>query len=294
MKKATSLLVSGLALAAFSGSASAITNDGTLDGSYGAPVAVQATQTQFGNSNLGVVDFANGSELDNAYAVIQGGVLHLFIGGNLESNFNKLELYFDTGAGGQNQLRSDNVDVDFNGLNRQAGLKFDVAFTADYYITVTGGWDGSSYRLFASYATLPTGGAGTGGYLGSNLAATPGPLGGGSNPDGIEITINNSNAAGVSDGCGASSGAGVATGIELAIPLAALGGSQCMNITAFVNGSGHDFVSNQVLGSYSGCNLGDPSFVDFSQQPGLQYFTVCDQSTSSRPSSWGGIKTLYR
>lgn len=296
MKKATTLLATGL-LVSLAATAFAVTVDGTADGSYGTPVVIQGTQTGFGNSNIAVVDYANGSELDAASARIEGGVLYLHIAGNLESNYNKLELFFDTKNGGQNVLRNDNVDVDFNGLNRLAGLKFDAAFIPDYYITFGGGYDGSGYRLFANYAELPSGGAGAGYYLGSNTAVTSGPLGGGTNPNSIEITINNSNVAGVNDGCGASSGAGVTTGMELAIPLAALGSpTGCFTVFAGVNGGGHDYFSNQILGSLpvGTCNLGEPSVVDFSAIAGNQYFQVCGGAVPTQSKTWGAVKSMYR
>lgn len=297
MNKATTLLVSGLLLASFAAVAGAVTNDGTLDGSYGGALAVQGTQTQFGDASISLSDYANGSELDAAYATISGGVLHLFLSGNLESNFNKIEIYFDTKAGGQNVLRGDNPNVDFDGLNRQSGLKFDAGFSPDYYFTASGGYDGSGYRMFGNFSELLTSGGGIGNYLGSNTATTPGPLSGGTNPDNIELTINNSNSAGVSGGCAAASGAGVGTGIELAIPLSAIGNpAGCLSVCAFINGSSHDFLANQVLGGLPAgtCNLGDPHNVDFSQIPGNQYFQVCGGSVPTRASSWGSVKTLYR
>ncbi len=90
--------------------------DGTRDGSYGAPLFVQTQPTQFGNSNLAEPDLANGSEMDAVYGLVQGGKLYLFIAGNLETNFNKFDLFFDVQPGGQNNLREDNVDIDFGAL----------------------------------------------------------------------------------------------------------------------------------------------------------------------------------
>jgi hypothetical protein len=98
-------------------------------------------------------------------------------------------------------------------------------------------------------------------------------------------------------GGGASSGAGVSTGVELAIPLSAIGNpSGCFNVCAFINGSGHDYVSNQVLaGAPVGTgNLADPHNVDFSQIAGNQYFSVCNQATATKSSTWGQLKSLYR
>jgi hypothetical protein len=298
MRNATTFLATGLLLA-FAGSALAATVDGTLEGAYGAPLATQATQTQFGDASISLIDYANGSELDAAYGYISGGVLYLFLAGNLESNFNKLELFLDTKAGGQNQMRADNPNVDFNGLNRLAGLKFDAAFSPDYYIGWSGGYDGSGYRLFANYAELLTTGGGVGNYLGSNTAATSGPLSGGTNPDGIEITINNSNAGGVGGGCASPALFPlVGTGAEYAIPLSALGSptSGCIKVLAAVNGSGHDYFSNQFAAPLPAgtCNLGDPSFVDLSQIAGDQYFQICLQTVSARKSTWGNVKSLYR
>lgn len=297
MRKATTFLATGLMLA-LAGSALAVTVDGTLDGTYGAALSVQSTQTQFGDANINLSDYANGSELDAAYGRIEGGVLYLLLAGNLESNFNKLELFFDVAPGGQNTLRNDNANIDFNGLNRLAGMTFDAAFSPDYYITTTGGYDGSGYRMFANYGELLTAGGGAGYYLGSNTATTPGAMAGGTNPNAIEITINNSNSAGVGGGCAAASGAGVSTGIELGIPLTALGSPStgCIKVFAAINGSGHDYLANQVLGPLPAgtCNLGEPSVVNFDTIAGDQYFQVCLNATSGKKATWGTVKSMYR
>lgn len=275
-------LTAALATPAF-----AITMDGALDPGYGTALGVQATQTDFGDASDGNIDFTNGSELDNIYAKKDGGVLHVFIGGNLESNYNKVEVFFDVKPGGQNQLRGDNPNVDFDGLNRMGddgggnGLKFDAGFEADYWIGLTNG-DSGGWALFANYAELLTSGGGTGYYLGTNTTAGgDGTLSGGTNPDNIKITMNNSNTAGVDAGsCAAADGSGVSTGMELEIPMSALGGDAIgakeIKICAFVNGSGHDYVSNQVLGTLqpTQCSLGDPRGVDFSALPGDQFVSL--------------------
>jgi hypothetical protein len=299
-KSAIALLASGTLLLAIP--AAAITVDGTAEGGYGAAVAIQGVQTQFGDASDGQPGFCNGSELDAAYAVITGGVLHLHLAGNLQSNFNKLEVFFDSKSGGQNKLRGDNPNVDFNGLNRMGddgsgnGLTFDSGFESDYWMSVTGG-DSGGYQMFANYAETPTGGGGTGNYLGQTGAASSGMLSGGTNPDGILATIDNGNTAGVGGGCDAASGGGVAKGVEIAIPLSALGiMSGCVKICAFVNGGGHDFLANQVLGSLtpSECNLGEPRLVNFAQKSGDQYFTICDGSVGVEPTDWSAFKTLYK
>lgn len=94
--------------------------DGVRDGFYGPPMVVQTSATAFGVNDVGQVDEANGSALFSGLAFVSGRTLYLHLAGNLETNFNKLELFIDSGPGGQNRLRGDNADVDFNGLNRMA------------------------------------------------------------------------------------------------------------------------------------------------------------------------------
>jgi hypothetical protein len=251
--------------------------DGSWDPIYRV-LAIQNTQTGFGDSNLGAVDYANGSELDVAYGIVKDGWLYLLLAGNLESNFNKLEIFFDTRPGGQNRLRGDNPDVDFNGLNRMGddgsgnGLTFDADFEADFWIGVTGG--GSPYRLYANYAEL--GSPGVGLYLGNTGAVSDGVLVDGNNPFGICVTINNSNTGGVTGGTGLGNGADVMTGVELAIPLNAIGNpTSSFKVCVFINGLFHDYLSNQVLaGIGGGGNLGEPRLVNFGNIPGEQYFWV--------------------
>lgn len=275
--------------------------DGQLDPSYTGPWAVQNTQTGFGDANLGQIDFANGSELDVAWAAIKGGKLYLLFAGNLESNFNKLEVFLDTIPGGQNQLRNDNPDVDFNGLNRMGvdpvdpvlnpGLKFDAAFAPDFYFSCTHGGQPNrpSTSLFANFVRLRTSDTdpGEGYFLGEGRAAnyTRGGLLNrnpfGNNPFGIMCTLDNSNTLGVSGGFGAGDGSGVTTGIEICIPLDAIGSpTGVIKVCAFINGQGHDFASNQFLGGeggFNGNNYGEPRRIDLSQVPGDQYFEIYRQ-----------------
>lgn len=279
-----------LTLASLAVAAQAQVIDGSYDAVYGAAKTTQNTQTSFGDSNLGQVNNANGSELDAAYARVSGGTLYLFLSGNLESNYNKLELFFDVKAGGQNQLRFDNPDVDFNGLNRMGagmggpGMKFDAGFEPDYWMSMTGG--GDPYAIFVNYSELLTDGGGTGYYLGTTGAVSDGTLTGGNNPNNIFATLNNSNTGGVTGGTGTDNGTGVSTGMEFAIPLAALGNpTGPIRITAMINGGGHDFMSNQVLaGIGGGDHLGEPRLIDFSLIAGDQFFTVTQGSITGMDS----------
>jgi len=262
------------------------TLDGVVDTAfYGSPLAVQDTPTGFGDSDSGAIDFANGSELDAAYGRILGDTLYITVTGNLEANFNKLELFIDSIDGGQNRLRGDNPDIDFNGLNRMGddgsgnGLTFDDLIAPDFFVTFTGGDTGGGvYQTFANYAQLLTAGGGDGFFLGDGAAGTSVLVG----SNGIQIAIDNSNTAGVTSVSG-DGGELVATGIELAIPLAAIGNpTGDISVTAFVNAGGHDFLSNQVLGGVGGLgNLGEPRSVDFSAIDGQQFFTVAIPSPSA-------------
>jgi hypothetical protein len=199
-------LVALLALGASQATAQTPVIDGSLDAAYGAALSVQNTNTQFGNAMNG--DFINeggGSELNAVYARVAGGRLYVFVAGNLETggegkNFNKLEFFFDTKSGGVNTIvgaeQPGGVDgfccggfpppnggntTNFGALQRMNGLTFDADFNADYYVTLTHGFegniDGTGRRLYAAtahYATLDPDGAGpltgSGQALGMQLA----------------------------------------------------------------------------------------------------------------------------
>jgi uncharacterized protein (TIGR03382 family) len=224
--------------------------DGMRDVAYGGPRAVQTVQTQFGDGNPN-----GGSELDAAYARIEGGTLYLMLTGNLENNFNKLNIFIDSQAGGQNVLQNNTDNGGTNPSNdgwagKYAGFTFDTGFSADYMLILRNGNSGSD-RFDADFATVG-GGAGAfvqgsdvfaGSLSGSNAAALS---------NGIGIAFDRSNTGGVLGGTGAADQAAaeaVMTGIELAIPLAAIGNPLGeIKISAMINGSNHDYLSNQFLG----------------------------------------------
>ena len=265
--------------AGFAAPALAVDTDGIQDSDYRLG-SVQKNPTGFGNSTSGQIGTANGSELNTAWYFADSTYLYLQFNGNLESNFNKFELFIDHKAGGQNQLRGDNPDVDFNGLNRLSGMRFDRNFSPDTYITMGGG--NNPYELFANAARLETLGGGQGNYAGTNNGqGVNGALNGGTNFLGMNIAIDNSNTGGV-DGSSVADVLSPVTGIELRIPLASLGLTLAsfndgIGIAAMINGGGHDFLSNQVLGmddSATFGNLGNPSNVDFTQIAGNQFFII--------------------
>ncbi len=265
--------------------------DGQLDPDYGAPITIQTTQTGLGagqivgDNNKGDLNFSNGSELDGGYGFVSGGVLYLFLGGNLalmtrmnqvDTIGHTLDVFIDSVPGGQNSL---------NGLgsgNPLNSLTFDAGFTADYRLELSGGLSGGANSppiWAAGYQMMTSTGGGPFVNLGFGSAGGPGTLSGGSNPHGILATLDNRNIAGVTFGCAAASGAGVTTGIEWAIPLAAIGNpTGCITLAVIVRESGATgSVSNQVLGPVPAgtCPPGPAATVNFQNIAGNQFFTVC-------------------
>ncbi len=259
--------------------------DGTRDGSYGAALAVQSVQTQFGD---------NASELNAGYARIEAGTLYIMLTGNLENNFNKLNVFIDSVAGGQNTITGSNPNND-NWSSKHAGMTFDTGFAADYMLIMRNGNAGGD-RFDIDFATVGGGGgdfeaAGNvfgGSQQGSNASALP--------IAGIGVAFNNSNAAGVLGGTGAAdpvAAAAVTTGIELAIPLSAIGSPVGdIRISAMVNGSGHDFLSNQFLGGLpagtgnlggdgAGTFTGSLAGINLNNFAGNQYFTIPEPASLS-------------
>jgi len=267
----------------------------TIDGidinsaNYGSPLWVNTVNpTGFGDNNLPGVGDASGSEIDAIYATIQDDIfgeptLYIGVTGNLSTDFNKLDFFFDYNGGvGQNKLRGDNIDIDFNGLNRMGddgsgnGLTFDSAFSSNaYFMLTTGNYDCDLdlSDIFANFADLDNQ---TGGFLGQGTNGSGG-LSGGDNPFGIAATIDNSNVAGVTDTDTTGSDL-VTTGIEVAIPLVAFGSpSQDIRMVIFINGQGHDFVSNQISGGSPDNpldNLGEPRTLDLNTITGDQFVTL--------------------
>jgi hypothetical protein len=138
----------------------AITIDGRRDepsatNPYGtlptAPNArIQANYTQFGDATHGKrggtqggvgatppgYAGAEGSELDNLTVRRDANNLYIFIGGNLEGNGNRLNIFLDTGSGGQSTISGidPNTAGLYNGLN---GITFDSPFAPKYIVGIS-------------------------------------------------------------------------------------------------------------------------------------------------------------
>ena len=282
-----SIVVAGLFIS--SAAQAQITIDGTLDAGYGSAVAVQTVQTEFGNAD-GV---AGGSELDAAYVTIEGGNLNLLLTGNLESNFNKLNIFIDSVAGGQNVIGPDTANGGVNPTNdnwaqAHSGLMFDTGFEPDFLVIARNGF--ADVERF----DLDFNSVGNDGTVESSLDVFGGAFEGiatGVGASGLSIAFDNSNIDGIAGGtlaADATAAEAVTTGLELSIPLSAIGdpaeGSTIL-IAAHINGSNHDFLSNQILGGLAAPqgNLGgdgaagftgDLAGVDFNQFAGDQFFSI--------------------
>ncbi|MEO1584157.1 MAG: GC-type dockerin domain-anchored protein [Planctomycetota bacterium] len=153
---------------------------GSLPGELG-----EGVEISINNSNVGGVgpsgfsptipdrDVAVGSELNALYTYIDApnNRLNLLLAGNLESNGNRLILFFDGDpSDGQNTIRNDNVDISFRLIDRLGendgtdpddvdpegpGLTFDAGFTADYLLSIdNSGQTTGTNTFFANAAVL--------------------------------------------------------------------------------------------------------------------------------------------
>ena len=285
------------ALLIATGTTSAGTLDGSLAGdSYGSALSVQTVQTQFGdNSNELNAGYAKASTLD--------GMLRLMLTGNLENNFNKLNIFIDSVAGGQNQIHpdddnggvnpgtnSDGIFVKYSGVGlvgsgNGPGFTFDSGFNADYVLIARNG--GTQFDLnFLSIGNALVAEQSIDVFSGSTQGSNSSV-----GASGIGVGFDNSNLAGILGGTAAANSTAaldVLTGIEFWVPLSAIGNpgvGDTILISAHVNSSNHDFLSNQSLGGFAAgqANLGgdgsgnfnnDVSLIDLNNFTGDQFFSV--------------------
>jgi hypothetical protein len=272
-------------VAALAVSARAITVDGTRDAAYGSALAVQTVDTGFGDANPN-----GGSEMDAGYGAIDSGKLYLMLTGNIESNFNKLEIFIDSKAGGQSVFDSSGND----GAGNMDGLVFDAGFTADYHIIVRRGNDSGNDKFDIDFANL--GAQSASGYLDVLGGLTgSGSTGTGVNAAPIEVAYDNSNIAGVGgnapNAANQAAAAAVTTGLEIGIVLSDLGyAGGPINVMVGQNNQGHNYWSNQFLGGLPAPqgNLGGDEAggftgegaIDMTHFGGNQFFTVVPEPST--------------
>lgn len=303
MRSNIALGAAALLLAASSTALATPIVDGTRDAEYGAPIVVQSVQTQFGDAsppgNLG------GSELNAAYARIEGGRLYVMLTGNQEPNFNKLEVFIDSRSGGENTLTS-TPQYDFNTgggwiSSNVGGMTFDNGFNADYHLFSRWGSGTGAYevdfinRNGGGSAQVPGSRGASGNAVGLQAAGFiaaghVGPNASGSAlANDLIFAINNNNAGGVTGGTGAAdqmAAAAVTTGIEFSIALSDLGvDGEVIRIAAMIDNGDHNYMSNQVLGGLpagtgnlggdgTGVFTGSLSGINFNNFTGAQFFEI--------------------
>jgi hypothetical protein len=251
--------------------------DGTLDaGFYGDALATQTVNTVWGD---------NANELNAAYAYIQGNRLFIMVTGNIEDNWNKIEVFIDsTDAVTTNVLDA----VGNDGTDFMDGLTFDTGFEPDYHF--------NARRGFGMYFNLDLAELGTtnvsefndvfNGSMEGFAHTGTGPA----NVNPIGVAYDNSNTNGLIFGDTAATVAdalAVTNGLELSIDLADLGQPAVIRMMVMINGANHDAISNQILGGLlapqgalgrdgfgAGWDLTDLSQIDFSGLFGNQFFSV--------------------
>ncbi len=237
------MAITGLAASAHA----QVTVDGTLNNSegYGGPLATQTINTGFGDNNSDSSGASSGgSELDAVYGVATNGYLYLFIAGNLQDNGNNIDIFIADGlAGGQHILELGGFpgEAAMNGSTFSPGFNPNLLFT----FTLTGA------TLSVDQFVL-SGSSGAGSSLGSITLSGGAGNNQNLNGGGIAVALNNINTAGVNGDSGTAAMQAVAdavtTGLELAIPLSALGNpTGAVEVLMDINGNDYDYLSNQFL-----------------------------------------------
>jgi len=280
MKRIFSLAIACLMAAP----ASAVILDGSIVGDGYSTRALQTIQTGFGG---GFNEFAG------AYASSDGVNLNITITGKIES-FNKMMLFLDTTAGGENVLTKSvggggsNVASD-GWADKMGGFTFDAGIAPDYLLIARAGNAGTdkfdlNFSTVGSTATDEE----TFSVFGASQTGSNASVG----ASGIGVAYDNTltgGSVGGTAGDPAISPGLVTSGVEFVIPLAAIGNPALADIkaTAFLNNGNFDFAANQTLGglplgfgNLGGDGGGGTSHIDLSAFSGDQFFTIVPEPAS--------------
>lgn len=224
------------------------------------------------NNATGLGD--NISELDQLYVRPDATGLRIGITGDLAANSTGLVLFLDTVSGGQNPLTTAGYP-DPSSVSAMNGLRFDAGFQPDHLLYI----NAYGPTVYVDQFTLPTSGSTTKTYRGNGTVNSgSGVLAGGTNPNGMQVAMNNTNVLGVTDADADAAGAAAAVnGFDLFIPYADIGvtysPSTTIGLVAFVVRSNGQ-VSNQWLPGLGGGypNLGTAP--NMTSIPGRQYALV--------------------
>ena len=272
MYRSITRCAAGLSTLTLGSSAFAVVVDGSrvADG-YGGAVAVQHVSTGFGD---------NLSELNAGFMRIENDRLYLMFTGNLENVWNRLEIFVDSIPGGMNEVNRPGSVYD--------RFTFDEGFEPDYLMECISGPDTFVF-YYTHFDSDITSGSDSyrnvfDGQEQGAVQTEPGANFGYS----FDIAFDNSNTAGVLGGnAGATSELALSaiTGIEVGIPLEAIGNPQgAFKLSVMINGANGNFLSNQFLGSLEGpqANLGSDGegnlyqtlgLIDLNDFEGEQFFT---------------------
>jgi hypothetical protein len=246
--------------------------------------STQLQPTQFGdNGTAGSQASPGGSEIDQFFAnySVADNKLQIGITGNLEQNYNRLYIFFDGQAGGDNVLAAGHVDGFPVGIGNLANrITFPGGVTMDHGLEIAintnhtnGGFTIPQNQYDVHYFNLINN---TSSVVATGAGVPALPLANAGGPNGIKLGWDNSNVAGVT-GADASGANSATTGFEFEIDgLTAFNGLQgVVNMVAFVAGDDGAYLSNQSLPSFtSATNIGGGTYT---------YTGVISVSTTSNP-----------
>jgi len=253
---------------------------------YGAPLASQTNYTGFGDR----VDPNQtwGSELNQLFIKCVNGVLYLAVTGNLEGRpfSNSIHFYIDTGRNPNNTftLTTGCINCSVQGMS---GVVFD--HNPDYVLSVSHFDDGQGNDNI--YLDLHDVVNNQSTYLGAVAVGA----GEGTVDQGVKAGFDNSNLQGVtSDPNNIGNPATATTGLEVAIPLSALGNPQGeIKILALLTGGADlgdpcrgTYLSNQSLPAM---NIGNPS----QQFPNAAWARCPDPPFDSFPFSFAALEGTH-